>query len=616
MNFNRVTSAVLLSLILSGCGSDDDNSAVAPPIETFPLEKYSVVDVNHQPIIDKVHRVSLGRYDDKVKAWIHGPDGADLDKDGKITVEDAHQAGVFNDPLGDPNINSVDIFAFLEANPDELGKYTARPDIFVQGQYSVFDVLRYVVHSNPQLRFESVVTAKDSPLNTTEFVLSYDANNNGDFSDDGEYSNSDDWFYRFKTSAGDFQRDIGEPAGEANYARMDEMWAQDDMDIRFQPFGEAMTARRFFSWKTEMERLDANNGKYVIPELRIQKEGAPTPYTYVRDLEVFAHDLRPDVFQPGVITAVDIFMSAIDAGYDYKMSYWPVLDTGSKVYSYSINRADGLTSTAGKGWLSYFGEDHTANDFTLKSPSCKWDKEGKPVLESAFSKEECIEDFQFIFGGDMLHLMTDVWVMPYPKEYALLKYSSHYPMFGFEEYNGDKGSKEYDFGDGDVVTLEKLLPATDSDVDTLLTESHYGWGKADCMLCHESETGHMNGAPLPVNSVDGFDQPQAYFCATCHGTNGGSDGHGATARCFWCHSDSKTPEFHGDAFSQRTIASILDKLDMEKQIFTNGPAATHPRDAPGNRASYTAVKTGTNSDWSMSKHFPDPYSCMTCHPNK
>ncbi|PMG51941.1 hypothetical protein [Shewanella sp. 10N.286.52.B9] len=617
MKLNVITTTLALSFLLVGCGSDsNDKVDLTEPEQGYKNDKYVVMDVNHQPVADKIHYVALGRFDDKIKTWMNSDQAEDLDGDGRISFYDAQKAGVENPPIDYLEVNSSDVVAFLTENPDGYGQHTSRPDIFVEGQYSVFDVLRYVVHSDPQLKFDSVTPAEESPYNTFEFSISYDANNDGDFTNDGdEFVNSPNWFFRFKTSAGDFQRATGEPNGEATYNRMDEMWAQHDLAIRFQPFHEVTTVRRQHLWEKEMARLDENG--QVISEILVRDGNTPYPYPYVQNLKVTAHNLRPDVFQPGVITGIDWFMSAIDEGYDFKLSYWPTLDTGASVNSYSVNHVNGITSSVGEGWVNMMGEKEVATDYG-PLPACLWDKEGKTASVSAFPAEDCIDDFQYAFGGNKLHLMTDVWVMSYPKEYGMLVYANHYNAWGMEEYNGNDLGKEYEFSNGLVANLETLNSAKDANSDAMLTESHYGWGKADCMLCHNPEDGHMNGAPLPVNTNDGFDIPQPYFCSTCHGTNGASEGHGATARCFWCHSSSKTPEFHGDAFSKRTVPSIIDAINEEKDIFFyNNGSPVMPRDSAGNPNSYPdkGIISGANSDWSMSQTFPDPYSCMTCHDN-
>lgn len=638
MKLTPLAIATALTLSLSGCGSDSDNSVETPtPDSGYPLEKYVVMDVDHQPKTIRTHKVVFGRFDDKIKPWSRDiasfEDGSpkpdyDADNDGRITVWDAEAAGIVNPSIDYQNISSELVVEFLAQNPDGLGQYSTRPDVFVQGQYSVFDLLRYMVYSDDSLRFESVTPYTESKYKTTEFVLSQDINGDGDFTNDGEYSQSSNWYFRFKTSGGDFMRAIGEPDGEATYLRMDEMWAQDDMVIRFQPFYEVTTKRRQYIWQKEVERLAAQGGKYLLEQLRVVPK-AGGMHNLVENLEVTAHNLRPDVFQPGVITGVDLFMSAIDQGYDIKLSYWPTLDTGASVYSYSINEIEGDTSSSGQGWMMLIGEDEIGKDYGNKLnalPQCNWDQTGASASSSDFPIDECLADYQFGFGANVLHLMTDVYVMNYPKQFAQAVWGSHYPQWGMEEYNGNDGSKDYDFGQGDSVSLEKLVAETANDSATILTPTHYGWGKADCMLCHDADTGHKNGAPLPINSVDGFDEPQAYFCATCHGSNGAPKGHGASARCFWCHSNSKTPDFHGDAFAKRTVNSKLDDMhqayvdgELPEDVYFNHGSKTNTmtRDKSGNAASYpeSGVQSGTNSDWSMSKTFPDPYSCMTCHAN-
>lgn len=629
-------AGAVASLLISGCGEDThQRSSSTPPKAKAP---FLTVDVTPSAKFEGEVSVYLGRYDDKLKDWLQSDMATDLNGDGYVDERDGHLAGVHNPQEVSIQVDLKQMASVLATNPDGLGGRSARPDIFVEGQFSVFDLLRYLVHIRPDLRFEQLIFPSESGRDTYEFVVSWDRNGDGlfDEADDNGYDNSHskDWYARIKSHGGEQKKLNGSldgkgPQGEAHYERLDQMWLQPGMGVRFQPFSTEMTQRRQWVQDREMARLAQFDGKVVVPQLMVNKgSGAPI---VIQNLEVTAHDMRPDIFQPGVITKMDVFLSAYDQGWDVKFNYWPTLSTGAKVEHFALFSFDGLDSTVGRGWSTVYGEMATNGDFAayqghgeqIVNPGsrCEFHLPEKGGMDLRVDPEHCRLDWQFKFGGNVLHLMSDTWVMNQPVELVIAGYMSHYELWGMEEFNGEH-STQRDFSDAkdgsDWVALQTFdLPSPDEG-SPVLTEQHFGWGVADCNECHnevKQPLGH-GGQNWPINSVDGFDQTQPYYCATCHGSNGAPLGHNETARCFWCHGgESHVPKHHGEASTQRLYQG--DELVSNGKIYNNYPMDVNalPRDKFGNYEPYEAIWSAKNSDWDMSASFPDPYSCMTCHPN-
>jgi len=643
----KLYSALLLS-ILAGCGSDDSPQAPVTPEEPKPEKsKYLTMDIKTDAKFTGEFYVHLGRYDDPVTRWIHdnsdldnkdrpkadGPD-VDFNKDGWIDERDAHLAGVYNPEEVTIKVDAIKMHQLLMTNPDGLGAGTARPDIFVEGHYSVFDALRYLALTRDDLKLESIRFPEETGRDTFEFKVSWDRNGDGVFDeqDNNIYSNnqSKDWHFRFKNSGGDFKKinstisGIG-PQGELTYNRMDQYWIDQEMTIRFQPFSPEMTERRRWIQDIEMARVDAAGGKVILPELIILPN-SENP-TVIRDLEVTPHNMRPDIFQPGVITKMDVFLSAADQGLDVAFNYWPTLSTGAKVGHFGLWRVQGITSDVGRGWTTAYGDHAMTYDFTRNS-ECDFSSPASGGQNLTVAPEHCRMDWKTNFGGQGVHVMSDVWVMNQPMEYALIDIKSHYDVWGMPEYSG-KDIIERDFSqieDGsDIMTLQVFdLPdeLNSESSKATLKPTHFGWGIADCTECHNADKapqGH-GGYSWPINSQDGFDETQPYYCATCHGSNGAPQGHGETARCFWCHDTKENrPLHHGDASTQRRYQDSKGEIKSNPYIYnTNSPKKelnSLPRDKNGNYEEYTDLMSSMNSDWDMSRVFPDPYSCMTCHPN-
>jgi hypothetical protein len=161
---------------------------------------------------------------------------------------------------------------------------TLRPDVFQPGQFSVFDALVQVCeadgiaiehHFDECLRTHLIDSLAGEPH----------------------------WWYAAAYHGGHRPE---EPAH-----RMDAHPYRDWMTVSVYPVGEERVCELRRAWSDEVRRLEANGGRAVVPEVGLKTLEQDLTFA---DVEVTAHDLRVDLFQPGVLTVADIMLSLADRG--------------------------------------------------------------------------------------------------------------------------------------------------------------------------------------------------------------------------------------------------------------------------------------------------------------
>jgi len=179
----------------------------------------------------------------------------------------------------------ISIEGRLEERPlDPTGVRTLRPDVFRPGRFSVFDAL---VHT---------CAADGIPI---EYHFDEDLRTHVIDSLDGERH----WWYAAVYHGGHRPE---EPAH-----RMDTHPYKDWMTIAVYRVAQERVRELLQAWSDEVRRLEANGGRAVVPQVTLR-----TPEQDLRfaDVEVCPHDLRADLFQPGILTAADIMLSLADRG--------------------------------------------------------------------------------------------------------------------------------------------------------------------------------------------------------------------------------------------------------------------------------------------------------------
>ncbi|WP_028114603.1 hypothetical protein [Ferrimonas kyonanensis] len=651
-------------------------------------------------------------------------DFADVNNDGIIINYDAAAQGIAtHEPSINSKypttfeVNLDDVELWLNNVGDALTKGTSRPDLFQQGHFSAFDVFRYVDYLRSDL--EITITAvpynfegNDYPLselNTYEFTVNWDVNGDGIFdASDNQFStseiddatpaleqrydrqypayyNSNRWHFKFNNSRGYGKGDRTTLNGQ-NYIQIDRFLAREDQELRFFPELAGYTERREWLMKHDIKRHLANGGKINVPNDQaypIDEQGRPytfmelpyfldgdvydpnnlpTPIPYAAHMKVTPHNLRSDMYQPGVITLMDIFLSANDhiANDDgtvlvddpgtptFAFSFWPVLSSGAIVNQFGLDKAPLFGQSAGGipggGIMIGFGSFFSSGEFGANVQDCrKFNIDGEqrlagngtpiPGVDQSIPYQAdrlCLLNFKNNGSGgyfvpDMLSAyqmpygMERFSIMPYPigrdpdvKDFLFYLNESY--DFNFNRYesriaNNIPGSEGSIAADTATVRRLEIPPKNHSTGNApLLNQTHFGWKIADCTQCHNDQKdpkGH-GGSSWPVNSAEGFDNVQPYYCASCHGNNGAPQGHGAIATCYWCHAPDSGLKNHGAASSNR----LLHEQDWIANIIDGG--TRNPNDW-GNFSPYGARHVSTNSYYDTDKTWPDPWACGTCH---
>ncbi|WP_157509016.1 hypothetical protein [Ferrimonas futtsuensis] len=724
MKWNNSLIATAICIGLCSCSSDDSEPSdvenkepSTPEISQEMAEIWKHIDTPYHEFnetkLEGIVFGHIGYQQDHIIEYINkgaqtahdtGDMSADLNGDGWINRWDAAkktETARKVDPSAnaeltvDPGISTQtlasSIHQVLATNPDGLGAGTARPDIFVEGHLSVFDYLRYLVATRSDLRFEGeVIRPDESPFNTHQFRISWDKNGDGLFNEEDNtlYEtnfNSDDWHYSYVPS---FEHLVGTKShnyvvGYTMYRRMDEHWLQDEMQARFYSTGPVLKTRRELTWQWEQDWLAKNEGKVVLKSLRRSSSDHPAsiglpdsndpvdPAVYGRNLEIRAFNVRNDVYQPGVITGLDVYLSLmIDHGIDMALAYWPSTASNVKADSFIVQRIFDYKSGGFSGVSTRYFVAETL-DFSTNPNCALMGTNGMPSTLSPFregaevpwpmaggSIDECRRLFSTRQGNGGLNINHDMSnaVINYGIDIMVLNYSTlNTPDLVTDEnylgYLGDKHIYRSDYGSYDINTscgekpcipvtlIEHNIATEEAPVGNapVLDKEHFGWKMADCALCHNAEKNPLGhgGQSWPVDSAAGFKEIQPYYCATCHGSNGAPKRHSYDTYCVQCHNPNNTdpdkyginPKNHGEVSN----LFLLEPEDNRVNQFTGTNFGTDSRGeadytkhiphvtekAPTNLSGeielYPAFWVPHNNGYTLSKSFPDPFSCTTCH---
>jgi hypothetical protein len=188
---------------------------------------------------------------------------------------------------------------------------STRPDLFNQGQFSMFDIL---VHLDEQ--------------NKIEFEYHFDESMNTHIID--SINGETDWWYVA-------YYDGGWP--ENNVFRADHYLWKPRTTLSFSRQSPVEISNICSEWKEEIERFEKNNRTIIIPDVIIRGESFTEVF---RDVEVTAHNLRNDTLQENVITAIDVILSLADQGrITYELQWYDSIGSASIVRSYWIEAING-----------------------------------------------------------------------------------------------------------------------------------------------------------------------------------------------------------------------------------------------------------------------------------
>lgn len=199
---------------------------------------------------------------------------------------------------------------------------TVRPDIFQPGHFSLFDILVHL-----------------SEMGDIDHDYHFDEAMDTHVIDavDGERG----WWYNAHYSAGWF---------EASVTPMDLYPYKDGTVVRLDRIGEDRLAPIYQSYRDEVQRLAANGGEVVIPELTIR---APSGRIEFQDVVVTAYDVRNDVLQPGVVTALDAIISLAEQGQiaNLELTWYDRIARADPVDSYWVERINDDVASGGCGYV-------------------------------------------------------------------------------------------------------------------------------------------------------------------------------------------------------------------------------------------------------------------------
>lgn len=200
---------------------------------------------------------------------------------------------------------------------------SVRSDIFKPGFFSIFDILVYL-NTEEKIQMEYHF---DESMNT--YVI------------DTINGESDWWYYAYYD--GGWQ--------ESNGFRLDHYPYKDNATIKIHSEDENIINRIHDAFKDEVERLEKNDGKLIIPKVYIN---GPTTNIELNDVVVTAHNLRNDVFQEGVITALDVIMSLGDQKeITYKLEWYETIASAKPVKNYFV---DGINDDIAFGTCGFVYE--------------------------------------------------------------------------------------------------------------------------------------------------------------------------------------------------------------------------------------------------------------------
>ena len=223
---------------------------------------------------------------------------------------------------GEIRIEGVGSFKF---DPHEI--VSLRQDIFKKGHFSVFDILVYL----DKIQKIELSYHFDKPINS--HII------------DAINGKENYWYVVYY--------DGGWP--ECNAYRMDHYPYKDKMFIRIYRESENFLEQRYEIFRAEIERLEKNNGKVIIPEVIID---GPTTRLTLKDIKVTPHNLRNDIFKEGYITAIDVIMSLGDQNkISYDLQWYDSIGTAGVVKNYWVERINKDQAMGRCGFVYESGSD-------------------------------------------------------------------------------------------------------------------------------------------------------------------------------------------------------------------------------------------------------------------
>lgn len=221
--------------------------------------------------------------------------------------------------MGSINIAGIGEYTFNPADID-----TVRSDIFQPGHFSFFDVLAH-------LSVRGDITLK-SHYDDTMATYKVDSINN-----------EKDWWYAAHYSGG-WRENI--------VFRMDMHPYKDNSYFSIYKEDPEHLARIYSTFQDEVNRLFANNGRIIIPEITIISPDNLWSFT---EVEVMSHNIRRDVLKSGVTTALDVLLSLLEQEYlsQLRITWYQNIGAADPVDSYWVEKIDRSREATGSCGFVY-----------------------------------------------------------------------------------------------------------------------------------------------------------------------------------------------------------------------------------------------------------------------
>ncbi len=251
------------------------------------------------------------------------------DDPSSTTSSESEDNSVFGE-VGDTAANEtatigIEGLGSFTFNPVEIE--TIRPDIFKPGYFSIFDVL---VHLNETGQIE-LNYFFDETMNT--YVIK-------------ELNEHGSWWYSAYYDGGWTERSV---------FRIDHYPYKDKMTLNFTEVTEEYLETVYETYRDEVRRRAANDGRIIIPEVLIKGRSETLVF---KNVEVTAHNLRSDMFQPGVVTAIDTILSLGEAELlSFDLQWYESIGSAGVVKSYWVERINEDKSAGRCGFVYEAGND-------------------------------------------------------------------------------------------------------------------------------------------------------------------------------------------------------------------------------------------------------------------
>ncbi len=199
------------------------------------------------------------------------------DEEGSWTAPDVQVGRLPTQPV---RVDIVGVGQFT-VEPTEVEQQ--RPDVFQPGHLSIFDLIAHLGESG-----EVELVSRYDEAMATHVIASID----------GETG----WWYRARYAGGWY---------ESSATRMDLYPVKDGLEVRLIRERQARLEQLYRTFSSQVERLTEHGGEVVVPHIRIDGPRGRIEFT---DVRVTSHSVRPDLWQPGTITALDILLSLGEQG--------------------------------------------------------------------------------------------------------------------------------------------------------------------------------------------------------------------------------------------------------------------------------------------------------------